>query len=150
MKNLLSILMLLLCSSSLLASSDSLDVDSITPPLKKVTKKAKSVKTNNCFTLCNPYKTNTFCRLIQVGNYNAVKSLIKKGENINSKSIKLTPLMYAARHNRVDIVKLLIENGANLHSRSGENGYTALKWAKLANANESYAIINRALKNKKS
>ena len=92
---------------------------------------------------------NTFCQLIQVGNYKAVQSLIKNGADINKESIKLTPLMYAARHNRAEIVQLLIENGADLHLRSSRKGYTALKWAKLSNATESYNVINAALKKQK-
>lgn len=108
-------------------------------------KSSKLKKNNTCFKLCNPYKINTFCRLIQVGNYKAVKSLIKKGINVNRQSVKLTPLMYAARHNRVEIVKLLIENGAKLKTKT-YNGYTALKWAKQSNAKESYNILQNALK----
>jgi len=91
---------------------------------------------------------NSLCRLIQIGNYNAVKSLIEKGTEINNESLKLTPLMYAARHNRSDIVKLLIENGADLHARSSRKGYTALKWAKHSNATEAYNIIYSAIKNR--
>lgn len=92
---------------------------------------------------------NTFCQLIQAGNYKAVNSLIKDGVEINKESIKLTPLMYAARHNRAEIVQLLIANGADLHKRSSRKGYTALKWAKLSNATESYKIIYEALKKQK-
>ncbi len=75
--------------------------------------------------------------------------MIEKGTDINNVSIKLTPLMYAARHNRADIVELLIDNGADLHAKSSRKGYTALKWAKLAKANEAYAIISAALKSQK-
>lgn len=92
---------------------------------------------------------NTLCRLIQVGNYTAVKSLVENGTEINTESVKLTPLMYAARHNRIDIVKLLIENGANLRTKSSRKGYTALNWAKHSNATGAYNIIYAALKNRK-
>lgn len=86
-----------------------------------------------------------FCRSIQIGNYNAVKSLINKGVDINQKSLKLTPLMYAARHNRVEILKLLIKKGAHLKTKS-DNGFTALNWAKQVNAKEAYEILLKAKK----
>lgn len=110
------------------------------PPVKKniINKKV------NCFTLCNPYKLNMMCRMVQTGNYQGVLSLINKGVDINEKSVRLTPLMYAARHNRVEIVRLLIVNGADLHLTS-EQGYTALKWAELSNATEVYDELQIAI-----
>jgi len=113
--------------------------DSVDPIVKKKIKK-------NILD-CHPYKGNTLCKLIQTGNYKAVKNLILNGADINKSSIRLTPLMYAARHNRVEIVKLLIKNGANLKKRSNK-GFTALNWAKHSNASESYKIIFDALKKK--
>jgi len=115
--------------------------DHINPIPKKKT--CKTVK--QCFSHFNPYKMGSFCRLIQIGNYKAVKTLIDKGVDINKKSMKLSPLMYAARHNRVDILKLLIKKGANLKARS-HNGFTALNWAKHANAKEAYTILLKAKK----
>ena len=108
--------------------------------------KKKTCKTSKqSFTHFNPYKMGSFCRLIQIGNYKAVNTLINKGVDINKKSLKLTPLMYAARHNRVNILKLLIEKGAHLKTRS-DNGFTALNWAKHANAKEAYEILLKAKK----
>lgn len=116
-------------------------------PVKKVNSKAD--KKNNSFLLwSNPYKLSTFCRLIQLGNYEAVKSLIESGENVNKESNKLTPLMYAARHNRVEILQLLIDSGANLKAKSNK-GYTALDWAKMSDAKEAYIVLQTALKKQK-
>ena len=115
---------------------------------KKTTKAIKSNNKNSFVLWSNPYKLSTFCRLIQLGNYNAVKTLIENGADVNKESNKLTPLMFAARHNRPEIAKLLIENGANLKAKSSK-GYTALQWAKMVNAKEAYFIIETALKNKK-
>ena len=53
--------------------------------------------------------------------------------------------MYAARHNRIDILKLLVSKGANLHTRSSD-GLTALKWAKNTGSKEAYKILSEALK----
>jgi len=93
---------------------------------------------------------NAFCKLIQLGNYDAVKSLINEGEDINRKSTGLTPLMFAARYNKVEIAKLLIENGANLKEKSDRKGFTALKWAELSNAKETYQVIYNAISGKKN
>jgi ankyrin repeat protein len=86
-----------------------------------------------------------FCTLIRKGNYEAVKAMIKSGENVNQKSTGLTPLMFAARYNRADIAELLIANGAKLKAKS-KRGLTALKWAELAHATETINVIKRALK----
>ena len=116
-------------------------------PVKKL-KKNKQSRLNNYFVISNnPYKVNTLCKLIQVGNFKAVQNLIEEGADVDKVSNKLTPLMYAARHNRVEIVELLIQNGANLKARSSK-GLTALQWAKNVNAQASYDIIRAALKNR--
>ena len=91
---------------------------------------------------------NAFCKLITTGNYDAVKSMIVAGVDINKKSVGMTPLMYAARYNNVNIVKLLIANGANLKVKS-DKGYTALIYAKISKAHDTYKIIEDALKAKK-
>ncbi|WP_422089805.1 ankyrin repeat domain-containing protein [Tenacibaculum ovolyticum] len=87
---------------------------------------------------------NTFCKLIVAGNYDAVKMLIENGTNINRKSTGLTPLMFAARYNKVEIVKLLIKKGAKLKVKSAR-GYTALNYAKMSKADEAYKVLLSAL-----
>ena len=79
-----------------------------------------------------------------MGDYDAVESLIKEGVDVNKKSNGLTPLMFAARHNKVKIAKLLIANGAKLKLKS-DKGYTALKYAEISNATEAKMIIKKAL-----
>jgi ankyrin repeat protein len=93
---------------------------------------------------------NAFCKLIQMGDYDAVQALIEEGEDVNVKSSGLTPLMFAARHNKAKIVKLLIDNGAKLNLKADKNGFTALKWAEVSNAKETYAIIKNALQKEKN
>ena len=88
---------------------------------------------------------NTFCKLIQMGNYEAVASLIKAGENVNKKSNGLTPLMFAARHNKAKIAKLLIENGAKLKTKSDKGNMTALSIAKRSKAKDAIQVIKKAL-----
>lgn len=92
---------------------------------------------------------NAFCKLIQMGDYDAVRALIEEGENVNVKSSGLTPLMFAARHNKTKIAKLLIDNGAKLKLKASNNGFTALEWAEASNAKETYIVIKNALQKEK-
>ncbi len=93
---------------------------------------------------------NAFCKLIQMGDYDAVKALVEQGEDVNRKSTGLTPLMFAARHNKAKIAQLLIDNGAKLKIKSDNGGHTALKLAELSNAKEAYEVIKTALIAQKS
>jgi ankyrin repeat protein len=90
-------------------------------------------------------ETDTFCTLIKQGNFEAVKDMIEAGADVNKKSVGLTPLMYAARQNRVEITKLLIANGADLKVKS-KRGYTALKYAEMSKAHDTFQIISDELK----
>lgn len=81
---------------------------------------------------------NAFCKLIQMGDYDAVKALVEQGEDVNRKSTGLTPLMFAARHNKAKIAQLLIDHGAKLKVKSDRGGHTALKYAELSNAKDAY------------
>jgi hypothetical protein len=91
-----------------------------------------------------------FCKLIQLGDFDAVKALIEEGEDVNKKSTGLTPLMFAARYNKAEIAKLLVENGANLKLKSDRKGFTALKWAELSNAKDAYEVISNAIAKQKN
>lgn len=88
---------------------------------------------------------SAFCKLIQMGDYEAVKALVKSGENVNKKSNGLTPLMFAARHNKAKIAQLLIDNGARLNARATKSGLTALDLAKKSKAMDSYKVIKSAI-----
>ena len=90
-------------------------------------------------------KVNAFCRLIQMGNYEAVKALIESGENVNIKSTGLTPLMFAARHNRAKIAQLLIDNGAKLNIKSSVGNMTALSIGKRSKAVDAIRVIEESL-----
>jgi ankyrin repeat protein len=91
---------------------------------------------------------NPFCMAIVQGDFETVKKLIDLGEDVNQKSSGLSPAMYAAKFNKVDILKLLINKGANLKARCSK-GHTALKYAKLSNAKDAKAIIVDALAKRK-
>ncbi|MDY8138789.1 ankyrin repeat domain-containing protein [Aquimarina sp. 2201CG5-10] len=85
-------------------------------------------------------KVNTFCMAIVKGDVVTVKKMIELGSDVNEKSRGMTPLMYAARYNRVDIIKLLVKKGANIKAKDGQ-GYNAMKFAKLSNAKEAMALL---------
>jgi ankyrin repeat protein len=81
-----------------------------------------------------------FCMSIVKGDLETVKKLIELGADVNSKSNGLTPVMYAAKYNRVAILKLLVEQGAELGKKS-DKGLTAKKYAELSNANDALEFI---------
>ncbi len=71
------------------------------------------------YAAANPSNYKSICRL-----------LILKGANVNVKGSKdgLTALMLAALNGHSIIVRLLMDNGANVNARD-KNGYTALTYA---------------------
>ncbi len=113
---------------------------------------AKSVSTIDTFENLTVIETvtevNAFCKLIQQGNFEAVKGMIEAGTDINKKSVGMTPVMYAARHNKVEILKLLIAKGADLKAKSNR-GYSALKYAEMSKAHDTFQILSKELKTKK-
>ncbi len=72
------------------------------------------VNQNNIETVFN---VNSFCISIVKGDIETVKKLLIRGEDINQKSNGMTPIMYAAKYNRVEILKLLIEKGRNIKNK---------------------------------
>ncbi len=102
--------------------------------------------TNESISMLN-MEVSTFCKLIAKGDIDGVKSMIAAGTDINQKSVGMTPLMYAARHNRVEIVNLLISKGANLKVKSNR-GYSALDYAEMSKAVDTYKVISEVLYSK--
>lgn len=58
---------------------------------------------------------------------------------------KATPLIFAASCGREDIVKLLIDKGANLYAKDAKSGKTALSWAADYNFVGTTNILLKAL-----
>ncbi|GAA4268148.1 ankyrin repeat domain-containing protein [Hyunsoonleella aestuarii] len=94
------------------------------------------------------FKVSPFCVSIAKGDIDTVKKLINLGADINERSNGMTPVMYAAKFNRADILELLISKGAKLKAKS-DKGMTALKYAELHKAKDAHAIIKDALTKKK-
>lgn len=89
-------------------------------------------------------KVNSFCVSIAKGDLETVQKLIDRGADVNEKSNGMTPVMYAAKFNRTDILKLLIAKGANLKVKSAKK-MTALKYAELHGATDAAAIIKETI-----
>lgn len=77
---------------------------------------------------------------VSKGDLEVVKKFIAYGADVNEQSEDMTPLMIAARYNKVEILKVLLENGARPGDKN-EKKYTALKYAELSNATEAIAIL---------
>lgn len=97
------------------------------------------------FGLVTKYKNTTpLAAAVAKGDLDAVKKFIEYGADINEKSNGMTPLMVAARYNQVEIINFLLEKGANAKTIN-ESGLTALKYAKLSNAQEAADALTKAL-----
>ncbi|NRR91111.1 ankyrin repeat domain-containing protein [Winogradskyella undariae] len=86
------------------------------------------------------------CKAVAKGNLEEVNKLIKSGVDVNEKSNGLMPIHYAAKYNRVEIIKVLITAGSEIH-KPCDMGYTALNYAKKSNAKEAELFLMR-FKNK--
>ncbi len=85
-------------------------------------------------------KINSFCKAIVQGDTATVKRLIALGEDVNQKSLGMTPAIFAARFNKVEILQLLIENGADLGQKC-DKGWTIKKHAELSKATDVLAVL---------
>ncbi|SMG36804.1 ankyrin repeat domain-containing protein [Arenibacter troitsensis] len=97
--------------------------------------------------MVKPGELSSFCKAIVQGDLETVKRLIELGEDVNQKSLGKTPAIFAARYNKVEILEILIANGANLKTKC-DNGYNAKKHAEISNANEALEVINASLQKK--
>lgn len=84
---------------------------------------------------------NSFCKAIMKGDIETVKTLISLGEDVNKKSLGMTPAIFAARYNKAKILELLIDKGADLRMRCNK-GWSIEKHAKLSNAGAVLAVLN--------
>lgn len=88
--------------------------------------------------------TNTpLCTAIMKGDLETIKKFIEYGSDINETSNGLTPLMFAARYNKVDIIKYLLAKGADKNAKDSK-GYNALKYAELSKSTEAYNYLKNA------
>lgn len=98
----------------------------------------------SAFEMYDTVELNSFCKAIMQGDIDVVKKLIELGEDVNKKSLGMTPAIFAARYNKAEILELLIDNGANLKIKS-DKGYSISKYAELSNASEALRVIETAM-----
>lgn len=89
------------------------------------------------------YGNSPLCNAILKGDLAAVKKFIEYGTDVNEMSNGLTPLMLAARYNKVEILKYLIEKGADKKIKD-ERGNTALKYAENSKSTEALEFLKQA------
>jgi len=75
-------------------------------------------------------------------DYQTVKRFLELGSDVEvkDKTMGMTPIMYAARYNNVQLLKLLVTNGAKLNEKS-KLGLTAIQYAKLSNAHDAAVYL---------
>ena len=83
---------------------------------------------------------SSFCKAVMQGDIDTVQRMIELGEDVNQKSLGMTPAMFAARYNRAEVLQVLIDHGANLKIRSNQ-GFSVKKNAELSNATEALAVL---------
>ena len=102
---------------------------------------SNSLNATKCIVLS--YDTTPLCAAISKGDIDAVKNFILYVTDVNEKSKGMTPLMIAARYNKIEIIKFLLSNGAQLDAKD-EKGFTALKYAELSFANDAIQLLKQA------
>lgn len=84
---------------------------------------------------------SSLCKAAMQGDVDKVRSLLATGESVNEKSLGMTPAMYAARYNKVEVLKVLLLNQANLNIKS-DQGYTVKDYAEMSKATEVLEVLN--------
>lgn len=98
----------------------------------------------NQIELVSKVNLSSFCKAVMQGDIETVKRLIDLGEDVNQKSLGMTPAMFAARYNKVAVLEILINSGADLKMQSSQ-GHTAKRYAELSNAVEALELIETAV-----
>ena len=66
-------------------------------------------------------------------NYNVLELLIQKGANVNELCPNVSALFVAAENGDEKLAKILIDNNADINTKSAISGYTPLFWAATSN-----------------
>lgn len=90
------------------------------------------------------YELSSFCKAVMQGDLPTVKRMIELGEDLDQKSLGMTPVMFAARYNKADVLQLLIDKGANLKIRSNQ-GFSVKKYAEMSNATDALYVLETAM-----
>ncbi|WP_418636971.1 ankyrin repeat domain-containing protein [Winogradskyella sp.] len=96
--------------------------------------------------IVKPVEVSPLCKAVVTGNIEEVKRLLNNGVDVNAKSNGMMPIHYAAKYNRVEIIKTLITAGSEIH-KPCDKGYTALRHAQKTKAVDAELFLKR-FKNK--
>jgi len=96
--------------------------------------------------IVKPVEVSPLCNAVITGNIEEVKRLLNNGVDVNAKSNGMMPIHYAAKYNRVEIIKTLITAGSEIH-KPCDKGYTALRHAQKTKAVDAELFLKR-FKNK--
>ena len=80
------------------------------------------------------------CIAISKSDNVTAKKIIEYGADVNERFNDMTPLMYAARYNNVEMIKILLGKGADVSIKDSK-GNTALKYAEVSNANQALEFL---------
>ena len=92
-------------------------------------------------------KQKALFRAVKNGDVEPVRELVQAGVNVNFACppergyVAMTPLMVSCLEGYLDIVRLLLENGANVDATTQEFGCTALHYAVRSEKKESVPQI---------
>ncbi|REE27382.1 ankyrin repeat domain-containing protein [Winogradskyella pacifica] len=92
--------------------------------------------------IVNTVEVSPLTRAVATGNLEEVNRLIKAGADVNAKSNGMMPIHYAAKYNRVEIIKALITAGSEIH-KPCDKGYTPVRHAQKSNAKEAEMFLKR-------
>jgi ankyrin repeat protein len=77
-----------------------------------------------------------------IGNSNIVEMLLENGANINdTDECGSTALMKASIYNHINIIKLLLSKGVDIHEKNIHNGATAILYACLHSQKETIQLL---------
>ncbi|MBU2995023.1 ankyrin repeat domain-containing protein [Cellulophaga baltica] len=113
-----------------------------TASMKASTFKTPETVPNAIVKLDKPEGLNSFCHAILKGKVDVVKNMIALGEDVNQKSLGLTPAIFAARYNKTEILEILIANGADLKVKS-DRKHGIKRYAELSKAKEALVVIDK-------
>jgi len=87
-------------------------------------------------------EVSPLCQAAAKGDTEKVKQLLSNGLDVNQKSNGMMPIHYAAKYNRVDVIKVLITAGSEIH-KTCDKGLTAVRHAEKTNAKEAAQFLKR-------
>ena len=104
---------------------------------------SNEIMPSNTFEVSNKVvKISPLCKAVATGDIELVKTYIRQGVDINKKSNGMLPIHYAAKYNRVELIKVLITAGSEIHTPC-DLGYTALMHAEKTKATEAAQFLKR-------